>query len=239
MTCRDVQRWVTGYIDGELDERRSSALRGHLRSCRDCRSCVENEAAIRDEVSQLPPVEPPATLWSGIEAGIAAAESEDAGRSRLWMVWPRLRSAALPAAVVVSAAALFILWLVRDSHTPIAQQQALVSAAPPPATEDDPTWVTENPCENVVTYEQELECEMKWANADVERAIADQQKLLADGNIELTTAKQVEFATLSQQAEQLAKPVKQAVDSRDTDALAQVQWKRFQTLQAGLLGGTR
>jgi hypothetical protein len=119
MRCRDVERLCSGYVDGELDDGRASALRGHLRTCPACLARVEDEAAVRDAADELGPIEPPATLWAGVQARLAEAEIADAGRSRLWMWWQRLRPAALPAAVAVMAAAALAAWLLPRGGAPV------------------------------------------------------------------------------------------------------------------------
>ncbi len=102
MTCRDVDALVTRHVDGELDDARASALRGHLRSCAACRARVEDEALLRDSAADLAPIDPPAELWDGIQARLAEAEVADAGRSRAWLWWQRLRPHALTGAVVTA-----------------------------------------------------------------------------------------------------------------------------------------
>ena len=71
MRCRDVLRLSTAYIDGQLDERRSSAVRGHLRTCVACESAVAQEVQIRDAAAELDPIDPPAALWRAVEEKLA------------------------------------------------------------------------------------------------------------------------------------------------------------------------
>src|SRR6185503_5104567 len=89
MRCADVERLVTEYVDGELDERRSSALRGHLRVCTGCAARVEDEVAVRETAGSLAPLDPPADLWAAIDTRLAEAEIADARRSRVWLWWQR------------------------------------------------------------------------------------------------------------------------------------------------------
>jgi hypothetical protein len=125
MKCRDTDRLVSAYVDGELDERRSSALRGHTRVCSRCADRVEDEMGLRDAAADLEPCEPPAELWQAIDARLAQAEIGDARRSRLSLWWQRVvdgtRRRALPLGLVGSAAAAAALaiWLTRsesDEH---------------------------------------------------------------------------------------------------------------------------
>ena len=116
MTCEDVRTKLTAYLDGELEGDRGSAIRGHLRGCDACRGMAADEAALRDELRALPPLDPPHTLWSGIQRRLAAEEVADSDRpawrralARFAARWkplaPQLAlgSAAFAAAVVVLA----------------------------------------------------------------------------------------------------------------------------------------
>ena len=119
MRCRDVDRLVTGYIDGALDERRSSAVRGHLRVCSTCAARVEDEARLRDAAGHIAPVDPPAALWDAIDARLAEAEIADAGRPAVWLLGQRavdaVRRWALPLSLAGAVAVgLLVLWLPRD-----------------------------------------------------------------------------------------------------------------------------
>lgn len=110
MRCRDIDKLSTAYIDGELDDVRSRAIRGHLHQCEACRERVAAEAQLRDAAEQLAPVDPPAHLWRDIEYALARAEMADAERPRVWLWWQRARQHLLPAAVVCTAAVLAVAW---------------------------------------------------------------------------------------------------------------------------------
>jgi hypothetical protein len=110
MRCRDVEKLCSGYVDGEIDDRVASALRGHLRTCDACRALVEDEAAIRDAAAGMEPLEPPPGMWSAVEARLAQAEIADSERSRAWLWWQGLRRHALPAAVAAAAVLVFVVW---------------------------------------------------------------------------------------------------------------------------------
>lgn len=141
MKCRDALRLSTAYLDGELDSRRSSAVRGHLRTCTSCEHAVEDEAILRDSASELPPLDPPPELWVGIEKRLAEEEIADAGRSRLWIWWQAARPHLPIAAAAVGAAVLLSLWLIKrdtpaepetaergDQPAQIAHEQSAVFA---------------------------------------------------------------------------------------------------------------
>ncbi|MCG8417290.1 MAG: zf-HC2 domain-containing protein [Proteobacteria bacterium] len=118
MRCRDIDRLASRYIDGDLDEARLSALRGHLRGCSRCLELVEDMATIRDTAAGLEFLDPPASLWRKVEQGLAEAEIADANRSWLWLRWQAVRPFLLHGAVAVGAAVVLILWLWRPGEGP-------------------------------------------------------------------------------------------------------------------------
>lgn len=108
MKCEGVRKQLTAYLDGDLSGDRGSAIRGHLRGCDGCRQIASDEAALRDGLRSLPPVDPPASLWAGVQARLAAAEvadSERPGWRRALARWipkaPQLGFAGLAVAAVV------------------------------------------------------------------------------------------------------------------------------------------
>ena len=94
MSCDRFREQLTAYLDGELTDVRGSAVRGHLRGCDACRSAAENEAALRDGLRALPPMDPPPSLWAGVQAQLAKEEVADAERP----AWRRLLQRLAPRA---------------------------------------------------------------------------------------------------------------------------------------------
>jgi anti-sigma factor RsiW len=121
MKCESVREKLTAYLDGELEGERGSAVRGHLRGCEACRQVASDEAALRDGLRALPSIDPPASLWAGVQQRLAAAEVADSQRPtwRRALGWlsshaPQigLASAALAAAIV-----LIVVRMQRDDDT--------------------------------------------------------------------------------------------------------------------------
>jgi len=129
VTCDDFRKQLTPYLDGELEDDRGSALRGHLRGCQACRDAARDFAALRDGLRALPPLDPPPSLWTNVQAQLAAAEVADAERP----AWRRAIARWLPtaprlglAAAAMAAAVLLLVWHGRrHAHEDIA-------VAPPP-----------------------------------------------------------------------------------------------------------
>lgn len=132
MTCEKVKPQLTAYLDGELADDRGSAVRGHLRGCADCRQAATDEAALRDGLRVLPPVDPPASLWAGVQARLAAEEVADSERPAWrraiarWM--PKAPQIALGSAVLAAAVVLLVIRANRNEQT-TDQPRPSVSAA--------------------------------------------------------------------------------------------------------------
>jgi hypothetical protein len=136
--CHDIAELVTAYVDGDLDDARASAIRGHVRSCSGCAALVEAEVAVRDAAEALDPaIDPPASLWDRIEARIAKEEIHDSRRSALWLWWQRARPQVFLGAGAAAVAGLVLaVWIARsnegDSHDPTARapgELAVVAAS--------------------------------------------------------------------------------------------------------------
>ena len=147
MSCERIRTQLTAYLDGELEGHDGSVVRGHLRECAACRQAASDEAALRDGLRSLPPVDPPPSLWAGVQAQLAAAEVADAKRP----AWRRALARWMPSAprfaagTLVAAAAIGVLWW-RTQRTPDdgpAPDQAIAtpSKAPDPAPAPAPSPV--------------------------------------------------------------------------------------------------
>jgi anti-sigma factor RsiW len=146
--CEDCRAELTAYLDGELEGDRGGALRGHLRSCGDCRAISDAESALRDGLRALPPLDPPPSMWAGVQAQLAAAEAGDAEKPR----WRRTLARWLPSVpryafggLAVAAIAVLV-WSRLRTHEP--DEVAVVTppptpvevvTAPPVASDEDAT----------------------------------------------------------------------------------------------------
>lgn len=182
MRCRDVDELATAYVDGELDERRSSAVRGHLRVCAACAARVEDEARLRDAAASLEPLDPPADLWSAIDARLAEAEIADGRRPRLWLWWQRALDGArryrLPLATAgAAAAAVLAVYLVRgDGGGP---ERAAPHAVSEEAASVQPGGGAD-PCAAAASHDEQVLCEMHQADRRYLEAIEELTRLVAE-----------------------------------------------------------
>ena len=107
MNCEDVRPQLTSYLDGELEDDRGSAVRGHLRECDSCRAASDDEAALRDGLRALPALDVPSTLWANVQRQLAEAEVADAHTPRWrrvmrrWAQWMTPRFALASGALAV------------------------------------------------------------------------------------------------------------------------------------------
>lgn len=182
--CADIERLVTDYVDGDLDERRSSALRGHLRVCAACAARVEDEVAIRESAGSLEPLDPPADMWSAIDARLAEAEIADARRSRIWLWWQRALDGArrhpLPIGLCGAAvAAAVAVWLVRGGGQEKAVHPHQVAEVASPEVKPSSPAVATDPCDLVATLDEQILCQMQAADRRYLDAIADLSQAVA------------------------------------------------------------
>ncbi len=190
--CDKIRPRLTAYLDGELADEHGSVVRGHLRECPACREMARDEAALRDGLRALAPVDPPAALWAGIQARLAAEEVADARKPRWrrhagrWLRWLRAARFAptmpqLAAAAVVAVAAIGLLtWRTHRSddagHVVVAPPLVHPGHGPapvPPATQAPAALhgdVTEEllaePAQTTASYARVIEELMKLAEQD-------------------------------------------------------------------------
>ncbi len=118
MTCERIRAQLTSYLDGELGDA-GTVVRGHLRTCDACRAIAADEAVLRDGLRSLPPLDPPSSLWAGVQARLAEEEVADSKRPawrRALTRWQRFvpqPRVAIAGALVAAAAIGVIYWKTR------------------------------------------------------------------------------------------------------------------------------
>jgi putative zinc finger protein len=148
MTCDDVRGRITAYLDGELEGERASAIRGHLRGCAACRTVATDEAALRDGLRALPPLDPPASLWAGVQRQLAAAEVADSRKPSWRRALARFRQILPPltprfglAAVAIAGSVAILAWKIHHAGAPqptVAHDDHHVVTPPTPPTPTPP-----------------------------------------------------------------------------------------------------
>ncbi len=127
MRCLDAQKQSSQYLDSELSSERSAAVRGHLRLCDTCRESFEMERELIDAAADLPTLDPPDSIWEGVQARIAKEEVKD---SLEWPLGRWLRIHWRPAlgfgmAVAIAAS----IWVVRPSDSAEPKNETAVAPA--------------------------------------------------------------------------------------------------------------
>lgn len=149
ITCETIQPRLTAYLDGELADESGSEVRGHLRECAACRQIARDEAALRDGLRALSPVDPPASLWAGVQARLAAAEVADAHKPRWrrvlarvtpsWSRWVPSMPQLAVGSMLAATAVVVLSWRAHradDAAPPavaVTAPAAVAHPAPPPA----------------------------------------------------------------------------------------------------------
>lgn len=181
-TCNSIQPRLTAYLDGELADDHGSVVRGHLRECAACRQIARDEASLRDSLRTLAPIDPPASLWAGVQAQLAAAEVADAHKPRwrrLFARWtpnlPRLATGGL----LATAAVALLYWHTHRAEGPVVDDVAIAREVPAqaepvkrlvprqevsvPAADDVTADLIAEPARTTATYGQAIEELMKLA----------------------------------------------------------------------------
>lgn len=190
MSCEKFRAQITAYLDGELGDDRGSALRGHLRGCEGCRRAASDEAALRDGLRSLPPLDPPASMWAGVQARLAAAEVADAKRPawrRALTRWtPRAPQLGIAGLAIAAAIIILVIRMRSDESTPkvdIAQptlpapRQIKPAPVPEQKTEGDVTAeLAAAPAKQTQDYAQAARELEELAKESRAKWVADQQR---------------------------------------------------------------
>jgi anti-sigma factor RsiW len=124
MDCRELERSVDAFLDGEFDERERVEAEAHLEGCPRCRSMVDGQARIRTSIR--------ARLRDAMAAPAAAGMAPDALRDRVVRslarerrpVWRRAFSP-LPIATLAACAAGVLVVLATHSGNPDLLEDAI------------------------------------------------------------------------------------------------------------------
>jgi anti-sigma factor RsiW len=187
--CETIQPRLTAYLDGELAGEDGSVVRGHLRECAACRQIARDEAALRDALRVLPPVDPPPALWAGVQAQLAAAEVADARKPRWrraiarwtpWARWAPTLSQLAAGGLVAAAAVAMLTWRAHRADEPVTSRVGVVPvqrtepqhqerpapvAPVVPITQDVTADLLAEPAQTTASYGQVIEELMGLAGA--------------------------------------------------------------------------
>jgi anti-sigma factor RsiW len=123
MSCELTQRFVPGYLDGELDLVRTIEMETHLKSCAACARELESQQALREALRRGSlAYAAPAALRERIQSSLGPSTStKDPDRASAWFA---LRTWRWAAAFAVLAVCSVTAWqLVPGLHGPSNNQQ--------------------------------------------------------------------------------------------------------------------
>jgi anti-sigma factor RsiW len=123
VSCKLTQRFVPGYLDGELDLVRTIEMETHLKSCADCARELESQRALREALRRSSlAYAAPAVLRDRIQSSLrVSTATQDPDRASAWFA---LRTWRWAAAFAVLAVCSVTAWqLVPGLHGPSNNQQ--------------------------------------------------------------------------------------------------------------------
>ena len=89
MICEMTQRFVPGYMDGELDLVRTIEMESHLKYCPTCAQTLENQQEVRTALRRCPlAYSAPAVLRERIQSSVRASSGSEVRTSKI--KWPSL-----------------------------------------------------------------------------------------------------------------------------------------------------
>jgi len=204
VSCEHTQEHLTAYLEGELEDAAGSAIRGHLRTCDGCRQLAADEAALRDGLRAMPSVDPPVSLWAGVQAKLALAEVADAERPswrRAMARWaPVARTRAVGFGAALAAAAVMVVWWrthlpAVEAPPPVAIHEVAAPGIVPTPPPEPPTPIVvhsrQSPSPDDVTAE--LDAEAAQITAEYERTVNDLVERA--GEAKWTDAQRTAFTT--------------------------------------------
>lgn len=111
MRCTTAKKWVSQYIDGDLDSTRHAQLQKHISTCSDCRKLLQDFQEIVGRAQDISGPSSRAVTWGKIQAGLEADPTQPVpsfsrGKPRLFFHWGYVWAAAAALLVVVGAVTL-------------------------------------------------------------------------------------------------------------------------------------
>ncbi|HUU00166.1 MAG TPA: zf-HC2 domain-containing protein [Myxococcota bacterium] len=125
MDCREVDKFLQVYIDGELDEADRRRLQEHLYDCKSCRAAADYERRFKQAVKvRWPRSAAPDSLKERVVEGMAQTPRRHTMRRRLVF-------SSVPAAVALALVITFT-WTVTSGFSPLLKEAVLQHSTEPP-----------------------------------------------------------------------------------------------------------
>ena len=139
MTCVQFEARLAEYMEGDMSGAERAAMDAHAERCAVCGALVADLRGIVADAARLPAIEPPASVWAGIESRIGATVVPIATRRRSI---PLVRALSAAAAMILVTATVTYMATVRMHQTPVPTDrtaQPTTIAQLPPTTAQQPT----------------------------------------------------------------------------------------------------
>ncbi len=238
MRCARVKAQCSAYVDGGLSPSVFECIGQHLRECTSCWQLVQDELSIREELSELPSIDPPATLYPAIRSEL----DRRGHRPRRWQQQWLLRPWALGGltSVVIAVFVIGGLWLrVEDTNPAAPQTQPLHAAspfrlkAPSPLKELVPALqIGDEPdCDLADTHIEEQACEQMLVDQTYREVADELREMIAESGRPLD----VRAPAVEQQIVVRQTSLEIANNEAQREVLAGLQWMQIDILQRSLL----
>lgn len=86
MKCRTARKWISEYIDGDLNAAQKVSLDKHCARCEDCEKLMRDFQKISSRAKDLAPLSPSESTWAKIQEKMTAQEQ------RVWTLAPQKQS---------------------------------------------------------------------------------------------------------------------------------------------------
>jgi hypothetical protein len=111
MKCLTAKKWISEFIDGELDAAKKAQLDEHCAHCADCQKLLDDFQTISSSAKELDTFSPPESTWNRIQEKMAAEDQEVltlAPHRPSWFSLPRLSYVLSAVLLVVFLSLVFI-----------------------------------------------------------------------------------------------------------------------------------
>jgi hypothetical protein len=105
MKCAKAKKWISQYIDGDLDTDRASSLEKHLETCKDCQKFLKDFRRIKQTARDLARSDPSGQTWFRIQARLKQ-------KTQAPVPEPRVRFLFFPARLQYTVSAAILLFIV-------------------------------------------------------------------------------------------------------------------------------
>jgi anti-sigma factor RsiW len=111
MKCLTEKKWISEYIDGELDAAKKTQLNEHCAQCADCKKLLKDFQTISSGAKELDSFSPPENTWGKIQEKMTTEPQEVLSlvpQKQSWFSLPRLSYVLSAVLLVVFLSLVFV-----------------------------------------------------------------------------------------------------------------------------------